>query len=559
MRIVRGRRSHRLGLVTTLLGLALCLAFAASAAAEVRRGSVTNPVDESLPVGQDIVAVSASYDTVTGTATAAVTTRGAPEPGAARLLRTDFYAVNAAGECTEPELRVGATYSQSAAGWRYGAGEGSGTKSVVGSTTTLTVTAPSLVGQPLSCMNAYIVREVGGELEPFEYLVPPLKLVAPLEPPAPTPTVPSSPPPATPPAPAPKSPPKVKPKPSLTVASPSLTLHRNSWTKVKVTIANGGNAAAAKVSLKVGKAKGVTIKPRSGTLKLKSIGAGKSKTASFKVLLTKRAKASSKLKLTVAGAKGVKASGGLTVTAWKKPSPPKKGGKGKKEGKQPTPPAPPPLAEKIFYRLEMQASESAKLAAFTFIDGTWAYNGMPSGGLPNCTAVTGGPDTEGCIKYTYDPSSGAVGLESIGTGKITAGGSLEVGEKAYSPTAIPAAGTRLQVEQEYVGFSGFCGPFSTCTTWHEYVTLTNSGEFILSRQSLTTSEGAGSFVAAGSYPPDQHGTYAIEGSARIKLNFADGTSQTKTIAIVLNKEGKPDPVNEGLLLDSSYFTFAHTG
>lgn len=560
MRFVWGRRSHRLGLVTALSALALCLILAAPAAAEVRSGSTTDPVNESLPAGQDIVAVSASYDTVTGTATASVTTRGAPEASAVRLLRTDFYGVNSAGECTEPELRIGATYSQSTAGWRYGATEGSGTKSVAGSTTTLTVSAPSLAGQPLACMNAYIVQEVGGELEPFEYLVPPLKLAAPPAPAPPAPAPAPTPSPAPTPTPAPKPAPQPKPQASLTVASPTLTLHRGTWKKVKVKVANGGNAAAAKVTLKVGKAKGVAVKPKSGTLKLKSIAAGKSKVASFKVLLTRKAKASSKLTISVVGGKGVKASGGVTITAWKKPSQPKKGkGKGKKEGAGPTPPAKPPLAEKIFYRLETQASESAKLAAVTFVDGTWAYTGMPSGGLPSCTGVTGGPETEGCVKYTYDPSTGTVQLESVGSGKITRDGGLEIGEKTYSPTAIPAAGTTLQVEQEYAGFSGFCGPFSTCSTWHEYLTLTSSGEFALSRQSLTTSDGPGSFVATGSYPPDQHGTYAIEGGARIKLNFADGTSQTKTIAILLNREGKPDPVNEGLLLDSTYFTFAHTG
>lgn len=538
----------------------LCLVLAASAAAELRSGSATDPVNESLPAGQDIVAVSAGYDTVTGTATAAVTTRGAPEASAARLLRTDFYGVNSAGECTEPELRIGATYSQSAAGWRYGSAEGSGTKSVNGNTTTLTVSAPSLAGQPLACMNAYIVREVGGELEPFEYLVPPLKLAAPPEPPpaAPAPAPTTSP--VTAPAPAPKSTPPAKPRAGLTVASPTLTLHRGAWKKVKLKVTNAGSAAAAKVTLKVGKAKGVMTKPKSGILRLKSIAAGRSKVAAFKVLLTPKAKASSKLTISVAAGKGVKATGAVTIKAWKKPSRPKKGkGKGKKEGTGPAPSAKPPLAEKIFYRLEMQASESAKLAAVTFVDGTWAYTGMPSGGLPNCTGVTGGPDSEGCVKYTYDPSTGTVGLESIGSGKITGGGSLEIGGKTYSPTAIPAAGTTLQVQQEYAGFSGFCGPFSTCSTWHEYLTLTSSGEFALSRESLTTSDGPGSFVATGSYPPDQHGSYAIEGGARIKLNFADGTSQTKTIAILLNKEGKPDPVNEGLLLDSSYFTFAHSG
>jgi hypothetical protein len=31
-----------------------------------------------------------------------------------------------------------------------------------------------------------------------------------------------------------------------------------------------------------------------------------------------------------------------------------------------------------------------------------------------------------------------------------------------------------------------------------------------------------------------------------------------TIAVFLNKEGKPDPAYEGLLIGDTYFTFAHT-
>jgi hypothetical protein len=292
-------------------------------------------------------------------------------------------------------------------------------------------------------------------------------------------------------------------------------------------------------------------------LKLGSIAAGKSKVASFEALLTLKAKASSKLTLTVSGAKGRKASGVVTLEAWKKPK--KKKGKGK-EPPPPPPPANPPLAEKIFYAYKTEVSASATLIGYAFIDGEWAYHGIPAEGLPSCTAVTGDGSkegAEGCVKYTYDPTTGAVTIGSA-SGKLNPGGELEIDGQTYSATSVPPAGTRLQVEQEFIGYTGLCGPFSTCTTWHEYLTLTNSGEFILSRSSLTTSEGAGTFVAAGSYPPDQHGTYAVEKGARIKLFFADGSTKTKTFAYFLNKEGKPDPAYAGILLGTEYFTFAHT-
>ncbi|HYC80370.1 MAG TPA: hypothetical protein VEB65_01210, partial [Solirubrobacterales bacterium] len=163
-----------------------------------------------------------------------------------------------------------------------------------------------------------------------------------------------------------------------------------------------------------------------------------------------------------------------------------------------------------------------------------------------------------CVKYSYDPKTGAVTIGSLGGGKITTRGALEIDGQAYSPTYIPPAGTRYQVEQEYITYYGLCGLITGCSTSHHHVLLTNGGEFVLTSESLTTVGGSGpgeTFVAAGSYPPDQHGTYAIEPRGRIKLSFADGTVQTKTIAVLLNSAGNPDPVNEGFLLDSDYFTF----
>jgi hypothetical protein len=99
-----------------------------------------------------------------------------------------------------------------------------------------------------------------------------------------------------------------------------------------------------------------------------------------------------------------------------------------------------------------------------------------------------------------------------------------------------------------------------CSTWHEHRILTGSGAFVLSRESLTTLGGSGpgeTFVAPGSYPPDQHGTYAVEKGARIKLSFADGSTKVMTFAYILNKEGKPDPTSVGVLLGAEYFTFAN--
>jgi hypothetical protein len=444
-------------------------------------------------------------------------------------------------------------------GWATSAGgSGVGTESISGSTTTLAAADAALAGQPFDCVEPEIYETIegpSGESELGEFID---GLAAPIVLAGPPPAAPSSPPPSNP-APAPPPPPP-PPKANLVAPSKTVTLHRSAWKKVTVKVTNTGNATAGKVTLKVGKARGVAIKPKSGTLKLKSIAAGKSKVASFKALLTRKAKATSRLTLTVTGGKGLKAVGIVTLEAWKK-GPPRK--KGKKE-KKPAPPAVPPLAEKIFYAYKTEVSESAKLIGYAFIDGEWAYHGIPAEGLPSCTAATGDgakEGAEGCVKYTYDATSGTVKIGSA-TGKLNPGGELEVDGETYFATSIPPAGTTLQVEQEYIGYSGLCGLITGCTTWHEHLILGSNGEFVLSRESLTTLGGSGpgeTFVAAGSYPPDQHGTYSVQKGARIKLTFADGSTKTKTFAYFLNKEGKPDPAYAGILLGTDYFTFARDG
>jgi hypothetical protein len=548
----RGRRSHPFGLVTALIVLALSLAFAASAAAEVRSGSATDGTEpERIPGSIDITAVSAAYDTA-GSIQVAVTTLAPPPVPTEEALLTARFGVLSGNECVSPIAAIVGTYTQPAvARWAVSTGgEGEASESISGTTVTLTApTNAALANQPFNCVEPAIY-EVGGEEELLEALTVPIQLVGPPPPPPPATPAPSTPPP---PPPAPTPPPKA----NLTFPSTTLTLHRNAWKKVTVKITNTGNAAAAKVSLKIGKAKGVAIKPKSGKLKLKSIAAGKSKVASFKARLTPKAKASSKLALTISGAKGVKATGTVTLEAWKKPAPKKKG----KKGKEPVP-ATPPLAEKIFYSYKTEPSSSATLIGYAFIDGEWAYHGIPAEGLPSCTsATTDGTKegAEGCVKYSYDPASGTVKIGSV-SGKLSPGGELEVDGETYSATAVPPAGTKLQLEQEYIGYSGLCGLISGCTTWHEHLILSSNGEFVLSRESLTTLGGNGpgeTFVAAGSYPADQHGTYAVEKGARIKLSFADGSTKTKTFAYFLNKEGKPDPTYAGVLLGTEYFTFAH--
>jgi len=106
----------------------------------------------------------------------------------------------------------------------------------------------------------------------------------------------------------------------------------------------------------------------------------------------------------------------VTLEAWKKPT--KKKGKGKDHRHRRS--ATPPLAEKIFYGYKTEVSRSATLIGYAFIDGEWAYTAFPAEGLPSCTAATGDgakEGAEGCVKYSYEPTTGVVTIGSV-TGKL---------------------------------------------------------------------------------------------------------------------------------------------
>ena len=517
--------------VLSLFALTALLLFAAPATAEVRSGEATDPESSFVSPGQDILEVAANYDTG-GSLTATVTTAAAPtEPDT--FLGVTFYSVDAAGECAAPLAVLGTVYGSATAGWAYEPSEGTAQKTVAGASTTLSVTDPALANRSLACATAatYEIVEEGGETklgEKLDYLLSPFRLTAPPPPPPP-------PPPAV---------------AKLELPTPAtLTLKRNRWARLKVKLRNSGDARATSVVVSLGAARGVKLRPKSTKVALKAIAPGATKTATFRVMLTRKAKAVSKLSLKAKGAHGLKASA-RAVLKVRKPKP--------KQPPKPKPSGSGSLAGRIFVRLDStDTMHSAYLRGYAFIDDTWAYNEVPSGGFPHCTKVTGSAKEPGCVKYSYNPRSGAVKVGALGGGKVTAAG-LKIDGQSYEEVSIPKPGTKYRVYQYFQGFSGLCGLLPGCTTWRTDLTLTKSGEFALGHSSLSTAGGVGGapFVAVGSYPPDERGTYRIERGARIRLAFADGHVETKTIAIYRDDKGRPAPVSEGLILDGEYFIFA---
>jgi hypothetical protein len=86
--------------------------------------------------------------------------------------------------------------------------------------------------------------------------------------------------------------------------------------------------------------------------------------------------------------------------------------------------------------------------------------------------------------------------------------------------------------------------------------MTADGQFMLSRQTLGSwgipgTPGSGNFA---SVPPDQHGTYAVLPGGKLRLTYADGTVEDRTIGIYRDPEtGSADPAKDGLWLDDDPF------
>jgi hypothetical protein len=180
-----------------------------------------------------------------------------------------------------------------------GGGEGAvipATKSVVGTTTTLSTSSGSLAEKTFNCALFLMEEGAGAALMAF-----PIKAPPPLPPP-PTPPTPPAPPTPAAPTPAP---------PALSIAkSKPLKLKVDKWKTVQLKVTNTGATATTQGSIRVKPVKGVLVKPE--VQKLPILVPGATWTVPVQVELTQKAKPKSTLALTGV-ASGVSATSSLVV------------------------------------------------------------------------------------------------------------------------------------------------------------------------------------------------------------------------------------------------------
>jgi hypothetical protein len=279
--------------------LVALLVFSATAAAETRTGESTSVYSLGVNAPEStIVKGAVSYDLTGGNAVFNVTTAAEPqaenelgEPSTGVMIAGLF---TSSGECTPGIAALEALLYAPSALFILSPSPGSTpeafygsylslgtspslpvTKSVAGTTTTISVSSGTISGQGFNC--AVITSESSGySIVAFPITAPPV----PPAPPAPEPT----------PTPAPAPPVLSFPKPK------PLKVSAGTWKTVHVKVKNTGATAMAQGSLRVKGAKGVLVKPE--VQKLPGLAPGATFTLSDRVKLTEKAKAKTKLAVT---------------------------------------------------------------------------------------------------------------------------------------------------------------------------------------------------------------------------------------------------------------------
>ncbi|MBE2315613.1 hypothetical protein DVA67_006475 [Solirubrobacter sp. CPCC 204708] len=538
--------------------LAAIIAFvviAAPAEATIRKGSIDDQPQDTNTSGHDILqAVGVSDDK--GAAAIAIRVGGTPATSALVSGALGTRAQN--GTCGAPfAVFTGMVGNENALFARDTDTRTTFPARLVVEGTTVTIAAQDAarLNLPFDCAYAS-TRNVNNvlydETAEFGLEVEAPPAATPTATPSPTPT-------AVPPAPVPApttatAPPVQVPKEAkLTVSltGTPTTIKRNRAMKLKLKVANDGSKRSSKVSVSVGKARGLSV---SKVKAFKALDPAKSKTVTLKVTLGKKAKAETTLKVTVKAGKLKQTSSVLL-----------KIGKAKKITPGKTVPAPEakksPIVGTYWWRTVNHVDWAWDNRALYFVDGGAVYSGFPAGGLPTtCTTPVQSPEDEfdtreGCLAYSFDEKTGAVTIgDKTGT---FANGKLTIDGQGYYATQIPPAGTRFSFfEHKHVDFNGMCGMYLGCSVTQKFLSMSPDGKFILSRSTTTTmgDPGMGPFTAIGSYPPDQHGTYEVLAGGKIQLSYADGTVKVETFAVDTNHETDvPDPVGEGVLIGEDNF------
>lgn len=295
-------------LFSSILGCVLlaALVLATTAAAEVRVGEATRPVNPLIDPQADIIGAKAEYDSDTGTVTFNVTTAALPSPGTEEepselempvalgsVLACDSTAVGGGNaypafsftyQYAQANFVTWAIFESAAAEPKFDQGTaGLATRTASVTTTTFIATAPLAVNRPFNCAIAGIQNNhvMQGPLLIFPIAVPP----------APTNTAPTQTQTQT-----PASTSQAAPAALSIAGSKPLKLKTGKWATVRIKLTNPGGSATTPGSIRLTAPTGVLVKPEKQRLPV--LPAGGAWTIPAKVQLTAQAKKKSTVAVT---------------------------------------------------------------------------------------------------------------------------------------------------------------------------------------------------------------------------------------------------------------------
>lgn len=316
-----------------------------------------------------------------------------------------------------------------------------------------------------------------------------------------------------------------KAKLSTTISSADIATTPGKYAKVRVTVKNSGNADAQKTKVTL---TGKGLKFAKQTVSFGTVKAGYVKTKTFKVRLIGSKTRTVKATATAAGK--LRAAANAKVLQTKRTTIPKS------------------LTGRYYWGFDTSYTTGWDNRAIKFVSSRWAYMGFPKKGTVAC-----GAKVKGCVRYTYNPRTGAVKIGK-NKGQVTSKQlTLGKSKKRYSPLLTPKKGTRLKVALVHKNFHG-CMANLYCTTWTDRLFLDTDGRFVRTRSSLSSSGVPGvSQVWGAGVKPDERGRYTILTNGRIQFTYANGKKVTRTIGIEQDVREKAAPQRAGLVIGDVNF------
>lgn len=511
--------------LVTSVGILLVLATPGAASA-AWQATGSDPVDAGLPGGRDVVGLTAAYDEAAGAVTATVKLREAPSAAQAAAIGVQLGTAPSGDICAAPFAVVVALTDPAipAAAAQLSSGlQGPATKRVDGREVTLSVTDAAAANLGLRCAQVQITDVVDTETV-IDTLGAPLALTQGAAPQ---------------PQPQPQPGPKPKPAARLVLSARPVSAPRpGAWKTAKVRVTNRGTRVARRVTIVLSTPAGADVRP--GRIVVKRLRAGASRTVSVRV----RAASTTRIGVRAAG-RGTTATGTLPVTVRRRTGP------------TPGPTPTTGLAGSYYTRVETDPISGSWWRGYVFLDGSWAYRGVPKGGFPTCTSRTAGVDedgdpTDGCVPYTYDAGKRTLTIDGRPAQLSADRRRLSVDDTELLETPVPAPGTTFDVDIESLDGFGFG---ENITVTHRSLHMRRDGRFSLASDTGGTVGSGGEVTGGfGNATGDQQGTYEVLSGARLQLRFDSGKVEIRTIGIQRDWEtGRADPAIEGLLLDDTWF------